>query len=132
MISAKRSWRTPPFRTAVESWLVGTRATHQQDPANLSEALREVWLDIEEGADLAMVKPSGLYLDVVRSVADTVDVPVAAYQMSGEYAAIEAAAQQGTLQRERAIEESSTAIRRAGARIVITYWATEVSQRLHG
>lgn len=84
-----------PFRTAVESSLVGTRSTHQQDPANLREALREVLLDVEEGADLVMVKPAGLYLDVVRRVADTVDVPVAAYQVSGEYAAIEAAAQQG-------------------------------------
>ncbi|MER7453055.1 porphobilinogen synthase [Nocardia beijingensis] len=121
-----------PFRTAVESSLVGGRSTHQQDPANLREALREVRLDVEEGADLVMVKPAGLYLDVVRRVADTVDVPVAAYQVSGEYAAIEAAARQGMLHRERAIEESLTAIRRAGARIVITYWATEVAQRLHG
>ncbi|MBB5084563.1 porphobilinogen synthase [Nonomuraea endophytica] len=120
-----------PFRTAVESSLVGTRSTHQQDPANLRESMREVELDVEEGADLVMVKPAGLYLDVVRRVADAVDVPVAAYQVSGEYAALEAAAGHGWLQRERAIEESLTAIRRAGARIVITYWATEVAQRLH-
>ncbi|MEU2038478.1 porphobilinogen synthase [Nocardia niwae] len=121
-----------PFRTAVESSLVGSRSTHQQDPANLREALREVLLDVEEGADLVMVKPAGLYLDVVRRVADAVDVPVAAYQVSGEYAAIEAAAMRGMLHRERAIEESLTAIRRAGAGIAITYWATEVAQRLHG
>ncbi|WP_040840572.1 porphobilinogen synthase [Nocardia brevicatena] len=119
-----------PFRTAVESSFAGARSTHQQDPANLREALREVRLDIEEGADLVMIKPAGLYLDVVRKVADTVDVPVVAYQVSGEYAAIEAAALHGMIHRERAIEESLIAIRRAGARIVITYWATEVSQRL--
>ncbi|MEV4233611.1 MULTISPECIES: porphobilinogen synthase [unclassified Nocardia] len=119
-----------PFRTAVESSFTGARSTHQQDPANLREAIREVLLDIEEGADLVMVKPAGLYLDVVRRVADAVNVPVAAYQVSGEYAAIETAAQHGMVQRERAIEESLIAIRRAGARIVLTYWATEFAQRL--
>ncbi|MBF6170407.1 porphobilinogen synthase [Nocardia blacklockiae] len=119
-----------PFRTAVESSFTGARSTHQQDPANLREALREVRLDREEGADLVMVKPAGHYLDVVRRVADTADVPVAAYQVSGEYAAIEIAARHGILQRERAIEESLVAIRRAGAQIILTYWATEVADRL--
>jgi porphobilinogen synthase len=119
-----------PFRDAVESRLVGTRSTHQQDPANLRESLREVLLDVEEGADLVMVKPAGLYLDVVRRVADTVNVPVVAYQVSGEYAAIEAAAANGWLNRDRAIEESLLAIRRAGAGSVVTYWATEVAERL--
>ncbi|MEU0567843.1 porphobilinogen synthase [Nonomuraea sp. NPDC005983] len=119
-----------PFRDAVESRLKGARSTHQQDPANRREALREVLLDVEEGADMVMVKPAGLYLDVVREVADTVHVPVFAYQVSGEYAAIEAAAAQGWLLRERAIRESLTAIRRAGADSVITYWATEVAEQL--
>ncbi|MBB6349417.1 porphobilinogen synthase [Nonomuraea muscovyensis] len=119
-----------PFRDAVESRLVGTRSTHQQDPANLRESLREVLLDVEEGADMVMVKPAGLYLDVVRRVADAVHVPVVAYQVSGEYAAIEAAAANGWLVRDRAIVESLTAIRRAGAGSVVTYWATEVAERL--
>ncbi|WP_327090796.1 porphobilinogen synthase [Nonomuraea sp. NBC_01738] len=119
-----------PFRAAVESSFTGGRSTHQQDPANLAEAVREVRLDVAEGADLVMVKPAGLYLDVVRRVADEVSVPVAAYQVSGEYAAIEAAAARGWVARERAITESVTAIRRAGARIVLTYWATELAQRL--
>ncbi|MFI6786852.1 porphobilinogen synthase [Nonomuraea sp. NPDC050383] len=119
-----------PFRDAVESRLTGTRSTHQQDPANLRESLREVLLDVDEGADMVMVKPAGLYLDVVRRVADAVNVPVAAYQVSGEYAAIEAAAANGWLTRDRAILESLTAIRRAGAGSVITYWATEIAERL--
>jgi porphobilinogen synthase len=121
-----------PFRDAVESKLNGNRSTAQQDPANSREALREVLLDIEEGADMVMVKPAGLYLDVVRMVADTVHVPVAAYQVSGEYAAIEAAAAQGWLRRDRAIRESLTAIRRAGAGSVVTYWATEIASQLPG
>ena len=119
-----------PFRDAVESRLNGNRSTAQQDPANSREALREVLLDIEEGADMVMVKPAGLYLDVVRMVADRVNVPVAAYQTSGEYAAIEAAAAQGWLRRDRAIFESLTAIRRAGAGSVVSYWATEVAEQL--
>ncbi|MEV0593669.1 porphobilinogen synthase [Nonomuraea cavernae] len=121
-----------PFRDAVESRLVGTRSTHQQDPANLRESLREVLLDVEEGADMVMVKPAGLYLDVVRKVADLVNVPVVAYQVSGEYAAIEAAAERGWLNRDRAIRESLVAIRRAGAGSVVTYWATEVAEQLPG
>ncbi len=91
------------------------------------EALREVALDLAEGADAVMVKPALPYLDVLRQVADAVDVPVAAYQVSGEYAMVEAAAAAGGLDRERAVLESLTAIRRAGADLVLTYWATEVA-----
>jgi len=116
-----------PFRTAVESTLVGDRRTYQQDPANALEALREVSLDLAEGADLVMVKPALGYLDVVRRVADAVDVPVAAYQVSGEYAMVEHAAAAGAIDRDAAILESLTSIRRAGASIVLTYWATEVA-----
>ncbi|MBW8485033.1 porphobilinogen synthase [Actinomadura parmotrematis] len=120
-----------PFRDAAEcAPRFGDRATHQQDPANADESIREILLDLEEGADMVMVKPAGAYLDVVRRVRDTVDVPVAAYQVSGEYAMIEAAARNGWLDRERTIDESLIAIRRAGADIVLTYWATEVAQRL--
>ncbi len=119
-----------PFREAVESTLVGDRATYQQDPGNAREALREVRLDVQEGADLVMVKPALPYLDIVRMVADEVDVPVAAYQVSGEYAMVEAAAAAGMIDRERAILESLTSIRRAGAQIQLTYWATEVARSL--
>lgn len=116
-----------PFREAVDSQLVGNRFSYQQDPANRRESLREVRLDLEEGADLVMVKPAMGYLDVLREVADQVDVPVAAYQVSGEYAMIEAAAQRGWIDRDRAIVESITSIHRAGADIVLTYWATELA-----
>jgi porphobilinogen synthase len=119
-----------PFREAVESTLVGDRAAYQQDPGNAREALREVRLDVQEGADLVMVKPALPYLDVVRAVADAVDVPVAAYQVSGEYAMIEAAAAAGMIDREWAIMESLTSIRRAGAQIQLTYWAAEVARTL--
>lgn len=119
-----------PFREAVRSTLVGDRATYQQDPGNAVEALREVRLDVAEGADLVMVKPALPYLDVLRQVADAVDVPVAAYQVSGEYAMIEAAAAAGMFDRDRAILESLTAIRRAGAQVILTYWASEVAARL--
>ncbi len=119
-----------PFREAVDSQLRGDRKTYQQDPANVREALRELALDLEEGADIVMVKPAMSYLDVLRVVADTADVPVAAYQVSGEYAMVEAAAANGWLDRDRTIMETLTAIRRAGADIVLTYWATEVACRL--
>ena len=119
-----------PFRDAVESTLVGDRATYQQDPGNAREALREVRLDLAEGADLVMVKPALPYLDVLRQVADSVDVPVAAYQVSGEYAMIEAAAAAGMIERERAVLESLTSIRRAGAQVVLTYWALEAARWL--
>ncbi len=119
-----------PFREAVESELQGDRRTYQQDPANGQDALREVALDIAEGADIVMVKPAMSYLDVVARVADRFEVPVAAYQISGEYSMIEAAAANGWIDRERAIHESLLSIRRAGASIILTYWALEVAGAL--
>jgi porphobilinogen synthase len=119
-----------PFRQAVESQLSGDRKTYQQDSANVREALRELALDLEEGADMVMVKPAMAYLDVLRAVAEVSDVPVAAYQVSGEYAMIEAAAANGWIERDRAVLETLVGIRRAGADIVLTYWATEVATRL--
>jgi porphobilinogen synthase len=119
-----------PFREAVASTLTGDRKTYQQDPGNVREALRELALDLDEGADLVMVKPAMAYLDVLRAVAEVADVPVAAYQVSGEYAMVEAAAANGWLDRDRTILETLTAIRRAGADVVLTYWATEVATRL--
>jgi porphobilinogen synthase len=119
-----------PFREAVESTLVGDRATYQQDPANAVEALREVRLDVAEGADLVMVKPALPYLDILRDVAEAVDVPVAAYQVSGEYAMLEAAAAAGMIERRRAVLESLTSIRRAGASVVLTYYAFEATSWL--
>lgn len=119
-----------PFREAVESTLQGDRRTYQQDAANRRESLREVDLDVAEGADMVMVKPATLYLDIVREVADHVDLPVAAYQVSGEMAMIEAAAANGWIDRDAMILETLTAIRRAGAQIILTYYATEVARRL--
>jgi porphobilinogen synthase len=117
-----------PFREAVDSQLTGDRRAYQQDAANRRESMREVRLDIEEGADLVMVKPASLYLDVLRQVADSVDVPVAAYQVSGEYAMVEAAAERGWIDRDRMVVESITSIHRAGADIVLTYWAAEAAR----
>ena len=120
-----------PFRDAAEcAPQFGDRAAYQQDPGNGDEALREVALDLAEGADAVMVKPALSYLDVVRRVADAVDVPVAAYQVSGEYAMVEAAAERGWLDRDRVILETLTSVRRAGADLVLTYWAAEVARRL--
>ncbi len=119
-----------PFREAVGSSLQGDRRTYQQDSANRIEALREVRLDLDEGADIVMVKPAMSYLDIVRDVAEISDVPVAAYQISGEYSMITAAAERGWIDRDAAILESLTSIRRAGASIILTYWATEVALRL--
>jgi porphobilinogen synthase len=119
-----------PFREAVESALQGDRRAYQQDPANLRESLREVELDIAEGADLVMVKPALPHLDVIAAVRATVDVPVAAYQISGEYAMVEAAAANGWVDRERSIMETLTSIRRAGAQIILTYWAVEAARLL--
>jgi len=120
-----------PFREAAEGApKFGDRATHQQDPANAVEALKEVELDLAEGADMVMIKPALSYLDVIRRVADTVLVPVAAYQVSGEFAMVEAAAANGWVDRDKAIMETLTAIRRAGASVILTYWATEVARRL--
>ncbi|MEV5412422.1 porphobilinogen synthase [Thermopolyspora sp. NPDC052614] len=121
-----------PFRDAAEcAPQFGDRSGYQQDSAGpIGEALREVRLDLAEGADAVMVKPAMAYLDVIRQVRDQVDVPVAAYQVSGEYAMIEAAARNGWLDRERTIMESLVAIRRAGADLILTYWATEMARVL--
>lgn len=116
-----------PFRDAVGSSLQGDRKTYQQDPANRRESLLEVQLDLEEGADMVMVKPGLPYLDILREVADVSPVPVACYQVSGEYAMIEAAAANGWVDRERIVLESLTAIRRAGADMILTYYATEAA-----
>ncbi len=119
-----------PFREAVDSQLTGDRRTYQQDPANGREADREVRLDLAEGADVVMVKPGLPYLDVLARVAQQVDVPVWAYQVSGEYAMVEAAAANGWIDRERTIDETLTAFARAGADAVLTYWAVEAAVRL--
>lgn len=120
-----------PFREAVASSLRGDRRTYQQDPANAREGVREALLDIEQGADIVMVKPALGYLDVLRRVRDAVEVPVAAYNVSGEYAMVEAAAAKGWIDREPAILESLTSIRRAGADVILTYWATEAARLLN-
>ncbi|GAA1221272.1 porphobilinogen synthase [Kitasatospora nipponensis] len=119
-----------PFREAVASSLKGDRKTYQQDLANAREALRELELDLAEGADLVMVKPAMPCLDILRQVADRSPVPVAAYQISGEYAMVEAAAANGWIDRERTIIESLTSIRRAGAEQILTYWAVEAARML--
>lgn len=116
-----------PFRDAVESTLQGDRRAYQMNPGNRREAALEVGLDIAEGADVVMVKPAGPYLDVLADVAATSEVPVAAYQVSGEYSMLEAAAAIGYIDRERAIAESLVAIRRAGADMTLTYWALEAA-----
>jgi porphobilinogen synthase len=116
-----------PFREAVDSQLSGDRRTYQQDPANRREGLYEARLDLEQGADVLMVKPAMSYLDVLSDVSAMSDVPVWAYQVSGEYSMIEAAAANGWIDRRRAIEESVVSIRRAGADAVLTYWATEIA-----
>jgi porphobilinogen synthase len=119
-----------PFREAVGSSLQGDRRTYQQDGGNVVEGVREALLDVEEGADLVMVKPALPYLDVIRAVREAVDVPVAAYNVSGEYAMVEAAAARGWIDREPAILETLTSIRRAGADVVLTYWAAEAARML--
>jgi porphobilinogen synthase len=117
-----------PFREAVDSSLRGDRKTYQQDPArSVTEALTETALDVSEGADIVMVKPALPYLDVLRAVADASPVPVAAYQVSGEFAMVEAAAANGWLDRDRVMIETLTAIRRAGASMILTYWAVEAA-----
>lgn len=121
-----------PFREAAESApAFGDRRSYQMDPANAREALREVLADVEEGADLVMVKPAGPYLDVIRRVRDAVSVPVAAYQVSGEYSLIKAAAERGWIDERAAVIETLTAIHRAGADLIITYWATDVARWLN-
>jgi porphobilinogen synthase len=120
-----------PFRDAAEGApQFGDRASYQQDLGSPDEALREVLLDVDEGADIVMVKPALPYLDIITRVAAAVPLPVAAYQVSGEYAMVEAAAANGWLDRDRVIMETLTAIRRAGAGIILTYWAAEAARRL--
>ncbi|MEV4737347.1 MULTISPECIES: porphobilinogen synthase [unclassified Microbacterium] len=121
-----------PFREAVDSQLKGDRRTYQLDPGNRREGVREAVVDEQEGADIVMVKPAMAFLDVLREVRDSVDVPVWAYQVSGEYAMIEAAAANGWIDRRASILESLLSIRRAGADAVLTYWATEAARLLRG
>jgi porphobilinogen synthase len=121
-----------PFREAVDSFLVGDRRSYQLDAGNRREGLREVLLDVNEGADIVMVKPAMSYLDVLADAAAVSPVPVWAYQVSGEYAMIEAAAANGWIDRRRAIEESVVSIKRAGADAVLTYWAVEIAEWLRG
>ena len=120
-----------PFREAAEcAPQFGDRAAYQEDPRSADEAVRETLLDLDEGADIVMIKPALAYLDIISRVASAVPVPVAAYQVSGEYAMVEAAAANGWLDRDRIIMETLTAIRRAGASIILTYWAAEAARRL--
>lgn len=120
-----------PFRDAVGSTpQFGDRKSHQMDPANVREAMREIQLDIDEGADIVMVKPAMPYLDVIRSARDRFDIPIAAYQVSGEYSMIEAATANGWMDRKATIIESLTGIKRAGADIIITYYALELAKTL--
>lgn len=119
-----------PFREAVNSSLDGDRRSYQQDPGNVREGVREALLDVAEGADIVMVKPALAYLDVVRRVRDAVDVPVAAYNISGEYSMVEAAAANGWIDRDAAVLETLTSIRRAGADVILTYWAVDAARML--
>ena len=120
-----------PFREAAESTpQFGDRRSYQMDPANGREAMLEMELDLEEGADLLMVKPAGPYLDLIRQARDRFDVPIGAYQVSGEYAMIHAAAQNGWIDLDRAMMESLTSIRRAGAGVILTYFAPDVARAL--
>ena len=120
-----------PFREAVNSSLVGDRRTYQQDSANHIEGVREALLDQEEGADIVMVKPALGYLDVVHAVRQAVEVPVAAYNVSGEYSMVEAAAARGWIDRDAAMLEALTSIHRAGADVILTYWALDAARLLH-
>ncbi len=121
-----------PFREAVDSSLTGDRLSYQQDPANRREAIKETLIDVSEGADIVMVKPALGYLDVVREVKDAVNLPVAAYNVSGEYAMVQAAAERGWIDRRRARDEALLSIRRAGADIILSYWALEVAEERTG
>ena len=117
-----------PFREAVNSSLEGDRKTYQQDPPNAAEGVREALLDVEEGADIVMVKPALSYLDVISAVRDAVNIPVAAYNISGEYSMVEAAAARGWIDRDTAMLEILTSIRRAGADIILSYWAMDAAR----
>ena len=120
-----------PFREAAQSApQFGDRRGYQMDPANAREAMKEAALDLEQGADMLMVKPALPYLDIIRAVRERFDVPVAAYQVSGEYAMIKAAARLGWIDEQRVVEESLIAIKRAGADVILTYFAREMAERL--
>lgn len=119
-----------PFRDAVDSQLKGDRKSYQQDPSNLKESLREIELDVQEGADIIMVKPGMMYLDVVHAASQVVNLPIASYIISGEMAMIESASEAGAINREQAILEILMATKRAGASIICTYWAIEVAEML--
>jgi porphobilinogen synthase len=117
-----------PFREAAESTpAFGDRRSHQMDPANVDEALREVEIDIEEGADIVMIKPAGPYLDIIRNVKDAFGMPTAAYQVSGEFSMIKAAAANGWIDHDRVMMESLTGIKRAGADMILTYFAKDAA-----
>lgn len=121
-----------PFREAAESTpQFGDRKSYQMDPANAREAIREVWLDVQEGADIIMVKPALPYLDIIRAVRQEFDLPLAAYNVSGEYSMIKAAAQRGWLEEGRVMMEVLTAIKRAGADLILTYFAKEAARLLN-
>ena len=121
-----------PFREAAESTpQFGDRRSYQMDPPNVREAMREIELDLEEGADMIMVKPALAYLDIIRLARDRFEVPIAAYQVSGEFSMIEAAAQQGWIDRERIMIETLTSIKRAGANIILTYFAKDAARLLN-
>ena len=119
-----------PFREAVESQLEGNRSTYQQDPGNIKESMREVRLDVAQGADIIMVKPALAYLDILYATSRAVDVPTASYIVSGEMAMLEFAAAQGCIDRERAILEVLSSVKRAGASVICTYWALEAAELL--
>jgi len=122
-----------PFREAAESTpAFGDRRSYQMDPSNSREALHEVMLDLEEGADMVMVKPAGPYLDVIRQVRDAVHVPIVAYQVSGEFSLIKAAAERGWIDERAAALETLTGIKRAGADLIITYFAVDMAGWLRG
>ena len=120
-----------PFRDALDSAPgFGDKKTYQMDPSNRLEAIKETLMDVEEGADIVMVKPALAYLDIIREVKNAVEIPVSAYQVSGEYAMIKAAAQKGWLNEEKAIIECLTAIKRAGADLIATYFARDAVRLL--
>jgi porphobilinogen synthase len=120
-----------PFRGALDSApKAGDKKTYQMDPANRREALREAELDLAEGADIIMVKPAGPYLDIIRDISSEIDLPVAAYQVSGEYLMIKSASRDGWIDEEKVVMESLIGIKRAGADMILTYFAKDVAQRL--
>ncbi len=121
-----------PFRDAVDVHLLGDRKTYQQDPSNIREAIEEVLYDVEEGADIVMIKPAGHYLDVISKVRERINNPICAYQVSGEYSMIKAASAKGWIEEDQVVSETLLSIKRAGADMIITYFAPMVARLLHG